>query len=171
MTVVVIAFIWGNSLQDAPHSSVESRWILNLVQSVFWMIPGISHITMYEIRKATHVTEYMALGFFLSLVLSALNRHGRARDVVALGVLIACIDETLQLFSFGRSGQMTDVVIDTCGVILGVAVAYVFSRIGFYTARGIHPAPLARPLSRGLRDLEWLILAFILLCVKLQTLN
>lgn len=35
------------------------------------------------------------------------------------GGLIACIDETLQLFSFGRSGQMTDVVIDTCGVILG----------------------------------------------------
>ena len=64
------------------------------------------------------------------------------------------------------------------------------SRIGFYTARGIHPAPMARPLSRslrdwgcrtldfirlggihpalmvwlpskGLRDLEWLILAFV----------
>lgn len=47
---------------------------------------------------------------------------------MALGGLIACIDETLQLFSFGRSGQMTDVVIDTCGVILGVAAAYVFSR-------------------------------------------
>ena len=26
------------------------------------------------------------------------------------------------------------------------------SHIGFYTARGIHPAPLARPLSGGLRD-------------------
>lgn len=156
MTAILIAFIWGNSLQDATHSSVERRWVLDSVQSTLSAIPGISHVTMYEIRKAAHVTEYMALGFFLSLVLSALNRHdrhGRARDVVALGVLIACIDETLQLFSFGRSGQMTDVVIVTCGVILGGAVAYVFSRIGFYTARGIHPAPTAQPLSRGLRDL------------------
>ena len=127
MTAVLIAFIWGNSLQNATHSSVESRWVLDLVQSTFSVIPGISHVTMYEIRKAAHVTEYMALGFFLSLDLSALNRRGRARDVVALGVLIACIDE---LFSFGRSGQLTDVVIDTCGVILGVAAAYVFSRNG-----------------------------------------
>lgn len=78
--------------------------------------------------RQAHVTEYMALGFFLSLVLSALNRRGRARDVVALGVFIACIDETLQLFSFGRSSQVTDVVIDTCGVILGVAVAFVLRK-------------------------------------------
>lgn len=98
------------------------------MQSTLSVIPGISHVTMYEIRKAAHVTEYMALGFFLSLVLSALNRRGRARNVVALGVLIACIDETLQLFSFGRSGQMMDVVIDTCGVILGVAVAFVLRK-------------------------------------------
>lgn len=76
MTAVLIAFIWGNSLQDATHSSVESRWVLDLAQSTFSMIPGISHVTMYEIRKAAHVTEYMALGFFLSLALSALNRRG-----------------------------------------------------------------------------------------------
>lgn len=92
MTAVLIAFIWGNSLQDATHSSVESRWVLDLVQSTLSVVPGISHVTMYEIRKAAHVTEYMALGFFLSLVLSALNRRGWTRDVVALGVLIACID-------------------------------------------------------------------------------
>lgn len=128
MTVAVIAFIWGNSLQDAPNSSAESQWVLDSVQSTLSAIPWISHVTMYEIRKAAHVTEYMALGFFLSLVLRALNRRGRARGVVALGVLIACIDETLQLFSFGRSGQMTDVVIDTCGVILGLAVAFVLRK-------------------------------------------
>lgn len=128
MTVVVIAFIWGNSLQDAPHSSVESRWMLNLVQSVFWMIPEVSHITMYEIRKAAHVTEYMALGFSLSLVLGSFRGRGVAKDVVALGFLIACIDETLQLFSSGRSSQVTDVVIDTCGVILGLAVVFVLRK-------------------------------------------
>lgn len=128
MTAVLIAFIWGNSLQDATHSSVESRWVLDLVQSTFSVIPGISHVTMYEIRKVAHVTEYMALGFFLSLVLSALNRRGRVRDVVALGFLIACIDETLQLFSPGRSSQVSDVVIDTCGVILGLVTVLALRR-------------------------------------------
>lgn len=128
MTVVVIAFIWGNSLEDAPHSSAESRWVLDLVQSTLSAIPGISHVTMYEIRKAAHVTEYMALGFSLSLVLGSFRGRGVAKDVVALGFLIACIDETLQLFSSGRSSQVTDVVIDTCGVILGLAVAFVLRK-------------------------------------------
>lgn len=45
------------------------------------------------------------------------------------------------------------------------------SNICLSAARGIHPAPMARPLSRGPWDLEWLIFAFILLRVKLQTLN
>lgn len=128
MTAVIIAFIWGNSLQDAPHSSVESRWVLDLVQSVFSGIPGISHVTMYEIRKAAHVTEYMALGFSLSLALVSLCGRGFAKDVVALGFLIACIDETLQLFSPGRSSQVSDVVIDTCGVILGLVVVLALRR-------------------------------------------
>ncbi len=128
MTAVIIAFIWGNSLQDAPHSSVESRWVLDLVQSVFSMISGISHVTMYEIRKAAHVTEYMALGFSLSLVLVSFCGRGFAKDVVALGFLIACIDETLQLFSPGRSSQVSDVVIDTCGVILGLVMVLALRR-------------------------------------------
>ena len=128
MTAILIAFIWGNSLQDATHSSVESRWVLDLVQSVFSRIPGISHVTMYEIRKTAHVTEYMALGFSLSLVLVSLCGRGFAKDVVALGFLIACIDETLQLFSPGRSSQVSDVVIDTCGVILGVVTVLALKR-------------------------------------------
>ena len=41
----------------------------------------------------------------------------------------------------------------------------------FHTAKGIHPAPMVWLPSKGLRDLEWLIFAFILLRVKLQTLS
>ena len=35
------------------------------------------------------------------------------------------------------------------------------SNICLSAARGIHPAPMARPFSKGLRDWEWLILDFI----------
>ena len=45
------------------------------------------------------------------------------------------------------------------------------SHIGFHTATRTHPALMAWLPSKGLRDLEWLILVFILLRVKLQTLN
>lgn len=43
--------------------------------------------------------------------------------------------------------------------------------MGFYEATRIHPAFLAWLPSKGLRDLEWLIFAFILLRVNFQTLN
>ena len=41
----------------------------------------------------------------------------------------------------------------------------------FHTATRTHPAPMVWFPSKGPWDLEWLILVFILLRVKLQTLN
>lgn len=43
--------------------------------------------------------------------------------------------------------------------------------IGFQDATRIHLAPIVWLPSKGLRDLEWLIFAFILLRVNFQTLN
>ena len=43
--------------------------------------------------------------------------------------------------------------------------------LDFIRLGGIHLAPMARPLSRGPWDLEWLIFAFRLLRVNFQTLN
>ena len=41
------------------------------------------------------------------------------------GVLTALTDETIQLFSDGRSGQVTDVWLDSAGVLTGILVAIV----------------------------------------------
>lgn len=35
-------------------------------------------------------------------------------------VLVASCDETIQLFSGGRCGQVKDVVLDSCGALRGV---------------------------------------------------
>jgi VanZ family protein len=46
----------------------------------------------------------------------------------ALAVCYAATDEVHQLFVSGRSGQPTDVLIDACGVLAGVAVVHLLTR-------------------------------------------
>ena len=49
--------------------------------------------------------------------------------VLILGFLIASIDESIQLFSPGRSSQISDVLLDTFGVWAGAVVIYVLRKI------------------------------------------
>lgn len=76
-------------------------------------IPAIDHVT----RKVAHFLEYALLG-----VLSTID-VGRTRHwplVAVIGVAVPSIDETIQLFVPGRSGQVSDVVLDMTGFSVGV---------------------------------------------------
>lgn len=76
------------------------------------------------VRKGAHVTEYAVLGLLLAWAL-----RGRYAWAVLIGVAYAVTDETHQLFVPGRGGQVTDVLIDSVGVLIGVgAFAFVSSR-------------------------------------------
>ncbi len=129
VTVLIVAFIWGNSLQDAPHSSVESRWVLRWMMTFFSAVPGIEHLTMHVVRKMAHFTEYMALGLSLSATWLALTGRQKMLTIVFLGCIIASIDESIQLFSPGRSSQVNDVLLDTFGVWAGTVTVYVLRKI------------------------------------------
>lgn len=75
----------------------------------------------YPVRKTAHATEYAVLGF---LILGTVyGKSGRKKDVavsIITGILYASSDEIHQLFVPGRSGKITDVCIDSIGVIAGV---------------------------------------------------
>ena len=113
LTVFWILFIWLQSVLSAALSSMESGFLLALVQHIFpW-------VTEYMLRKAAHFTEYAILG---ALLFGAMRAEGRPRlgaFQTALGLLTAMADETIQLFSAGRSGQITDVWIDFAGFLTG----------------------------------------------------
>lgn len=48
---------------------------------------------------------------------------------LAIGIEYATIDEIHQLFVDGRSGQFTDVLIDTIGVAIGICVWMLFYQV------------------------------------------
>ena len=83
-------------------------------------------VTNFLVRKTAHFTEYAILGI---LIAQALDHDGRAPQarlltIAALLVLVPSVDEGIQLFVSGRSGQVSDVLLDCCGAATGVAVRH-----------------------------------------------
>ncbi|WP_238483781.1 VanZ family protein [Anaerosporobacter faecicola] len=77
----------------------------------------------YPIRKTAHAMEYAVLGGFLAG--AVWNRRKKGWNVVipwGIGTLYAATDETHQLFVPGRSGQVSDVILDSAGVLIGVGL-------------------------------------------------
>lgn len=128
VTTVFILFIFSNSLQNGTDSGSRSGFAVQLLEGFlrFW---GISaEIPEFFVRKGAHFTEYFILGL---LLLSTLRTYSNAwiRQIfipLFWGLAVPVCDEFLQLFVPGRSGQVSDVVLDFSGVVSGMAVLAVF---------------------------------------------
>ena len=125
-----IAFIFSNSMKIASVSTVSSGRVLTLLQAVLRRLghPALAQrLTMHIVRKMAHFCEYMLEGFLLMLCMRVYSRHPLRHITVPMlgGVLTALTDETIQLYSPGRSSQVTDVWLDSVGVLAGILAALV----------------------------------------------
>lgn len=123
-----IWFIFSNSMAVADVSSVSSGRVLQLLQAVLRRLgmPGLAQrLTMHLVRKLAHFCEYTLEGFLLMLCMRVYSRRPLRHITVPMlaGVLTALTDETIQLFSQGRSSQVTDVWLDSAGVLAGILAA------------------------------------------------
>ena len=112
-------------------SQGSSGRVLALLQGVLRRLghPALAQrLTDHIVRKLAHFCEYMLEGFLLMLCLRVYTKHV-LRHVswpILGGLLTALTDETIQLFSPGRSSQVTDVWLDSAGVLVGILAALVF---------------------------------------------
>ena len=126
---LIIAFIWGNSLQPAVESETLSVFGANLVKNVFEFchlhvsIGVLDHI----VRKSAHFTEFAIQGFLIYKSLSMLKVQHGVRMAIIIGVLTAIVDETIQLSVPGRANQVSDVMLDTVGAAMGTWISYLFA--------------------------------------------
>ena len=125
-SILWIAFIFSNSLENSVESSEKSTWVYNIVR-VF--LPWVSKIF---IRKLGHFAEFAILGVLLSFSINSIISPSRMRPLhrrlslffaFPTAFIIGCIDEFLQNFSEGRSPAFTDVLIDTAGGLFGILFA------------------------------------------------
>ena len=76
------------------------------------------------IRKLAHFTLYAAGGILIANFINTYNIKDKNKIIysICIGATYACTDEFHQLFVEGRSGQLTDVLIDSLGVATGVCI-------------------------------------------------
>ena len=76
-------------------------------------------------RKLAHFTEFALVGFWFMLCLRVYTRHfvKYVSWPLFVGLLVAVLDETVQLYVPGRSSSVRDVLIDFGGVLCGLFAA------------------------------------------------
>lgn len=84
----------------------------------------------YPIRKLAHATEYAVFAMLICGVWLDARRKRKLSALFAWGIatVYAMTDEIHQLFVPGRSGQVKDVLLDSCGAAVGVLLLMLLIR-------------------------------------------
>ncbi len=121
--ILTVAFIWSNSLKVGDDSMNQSNFIKELIVSFFSNF-GINLENTFFIdfiRKFAHFFEYFILGLELAIYKNIFHKSSKKASFIAvlIGVLVGCVDETIQLIpSLQRSGEILDALIDCAGVLV-----------------------------------------------------
>ena len=125
-----VLLIWAHSLIQGPQSSAESGMVVDLVRPLFEAL-GVSDVDLMTlvVRKGAHFAEYAVLGVLAWGTFRARLRERRHAPfpAVLLVALVPVCDEAIQLLVPGRSGQLSDVLLDLSGVCCGVLLAVLLS--------------------------------------------
>lgn len=142
LSLLWMMFIFMMSQQNADTSTETSLRAGTLVAEL--VVPGYRDWTAaeqralamqidYPVRKLAHASEYTVLGILYSLSVLSVSAVPKRKKLLCtafpLGVLYAMSDEFHQLFVPGRAGRVSDVLIDSSGVLLGIAIVSLFMHI------------------------------------------
>ena len=126
LLILNLAVIWGNSLLPGEISGAISGFVRDLIAMLLpgEGAPGQGHGLL---RKLAHFTEFACLGVILGWIMNRKNRPWWI--ALGLGSLAACVDETNQIFVPERGPAVTDVMIDTSGVLTGILLLHTVLRL------------------------------------------
>ena len=142
---LVLAIIWmlvisAFSSRTGDLSATDSGRIGRLIGQV--LVPGFEDWSEekqdqfaekvdYPVRKTAHATEYAILGMLLVGAYTDKEKGHFVRLLIPwfIGTIYAATDEIHQLFVPGRSGQISDVCLDSIGVLIGVFLLWVITEI------------------------------------------
>ena len=130
LTVAAVAAIFYNSSQSAIESTERSSPLTDWINGILAGFPIPFSVTENCIRKLAHFTEYAILGAMLSVTYYVYQLKIRTALITTLitGAAVAVIDEIIQLFPAGRSCQVSDMLLDFCGVAFAAVIVMVIIR-------------------------------------------
>ena len=125
--------IFGFSNQDSKKSGGLSQKIAEFAVK---FIPNLEQIEQEQkieltdriesvIRKIAHFTIYTLAGFLLMSLMCTykLKQLDQVSISLIIGVIYASTDEIHQAFIPGRGPQITDVMLDSLGVLTGIFIS------------------------------------------------
>lgn len=127
LTLLLIGFIFYNSVQRSSPSNARSKVIAGQLQS---LLNPDGTKSAYKVnalvRKIAHSVEYFLLGIGLGGLSIELRRTGLRTPVsltLFLSLLIGVLDEYIQYYAH-RTSSLKDVLIDFGGAVCGLIVIY-----------------------------------------------
>ncbi len=126
LIVFTLCMIWGHSLVPAALSTNESMYFAARLNRLFGLLGfPLRFANDFYLRKMAHASEYALLGAEMTMLSIWCGNLRGFRDrlrVLLYGLGAAFLDETIQLFVPGRSGEIRDVWIDIGGYFLALTI-------------------------------------------------
>lgn len=131
LTLLLIVFIFSNSLKTAEVSSVSSGRVVDFLNSICVSLKLKFTFTQQIVRPLAHFCEFGLLGVLSSLTaISYFTVKAKSMIISLISFsFIAFIDECIQLFSDGRAFQVSDMLIDFAGGLIGSVTVFLISLI------------------------------------------
>ena len=122
--LIIVCFIWGNSVLSSQLSSEISMSVGKFFASIFGTGDSTTTVGGLSVRKMAHFIEFAALGVVSSLLFNLFlkNKGVYALILSMCGLFVALMDETIQIFS-NRGSSVRDVWIDVFGYVVGCVTA------------------------------------------------
>ena len=133
LLIGTFSIIFGFSNQDSKKSGGLSQ---KVAEFVVRFIPNLEQLEQEQktvitdriesvIRKIAHFTIYTLVGFLLMSLMCTyeLKQLDQISTSLIIGVIYASTDEIHQAFIPGRGPQITDVMLDSLGVLTGIFIS------------------------------------------------
>ena len=134
LTILWMGIIFSFSSENSDKSSNTSGRTIRAIVRIFVELPQqredeiveqLQHIT----RKIAHFTIYTIGGVILINLVKTYTMNKPWIYAWGIGTMYAITDEIHQYFVPGRSCQVTDVLLDSCGVITGILFVIILLKI------------------------------------------
>ena len=128
ITLIWVCVIFSFSLQTGEVSAGMSDSLVRKLIALFTPDAQITserlEILELILRKGAHFTEFLVLGILSSIALEYRQLRHKVLCGIGFCVIVAVIDEALQLFVGGRCGRVMDVMIDSAGAVVGILIYF-----------------------------------------------
>ena len=123
LSLIFTGLIFYNSSLPASASDEMSYFFVKLVAEInaFLDKPVSLQMMNHIIRKTAHFLEYFIQALLLCKAFRVTRIESKASHgyILLFSLMTAMFDEYIQLFSPGRSGQVTDIMLDFSGGFTG----------------------------------------------------